>query len=747
MNLLFSLPSYIMEALSLTREEQIIYCSPYDISPDGAFARDAYLTVTDKRLILSDGAEIRYQAALQNIAALKCEAQVGNGVLIVREVAGEYSEDTIIARFSMKHLTRVSYIVKGALLLCEGSARKVISKEPEKTCPVCGRALPGTKECPKCKGRTVVFSRVADLCSPYKKRLLIIGLLMVLVSLLNMLLPEIQKRFVDQALLPRTGTVYDILVFAAASLTVALAIIGLNVLKMWLCSCLGTKVSMDLRARLYQKVQLLSLSYIQDRKPGDLMNRVVGDTKRIRNFMQEAFGEMFSCIVTMAGVIILMLRMNFRMTLISVLFLPIVILLTIGFRKTVKRRFHSQWVKQDKANSGLQDVISGMRVVKSFGKEEAEAIKFERLNQDFCSIQKRNEVFWAVFYPLLTFIMGTGVYFVTYLGGAQVLYGAMTRGELIQFVAYAGILYGPLGWMTHLPRMITNMLTSLERIYDILGEQPAIADDEWAEEIEIQGDVEFRQVSFGYKPYEPVLSNINLKVKKGEMIGLVGASGTGKSTLINLLMRLYEVNDGVILIDGHDINRLKAEHYHSQLGVVLQENFLFSGTILENLRFAKPDAGYEEIIRAAKMANAHDFICKTPSGYHTRVGEHGHNLSGGERQRLAIARAILNNPRLLILDEATSSLDTESEYLIQKALERLTAGRTTFAIAHRLSTLRNADRLVVIDGHNIAEVGTHNELIEKKGIYYKLVTAQLEMQSVTSQEDLNVNPVYIAAGN
>ena len=212
------------------------------------------------------------------------------------------------------------------------------------------------------------------------------------------------------------------------------------------------------------------------------------------------------------------------------------------------------------------------------------------------------------------------------------------------------------------------------------------------------------------------------------MIGIVGASGTGKSTLINLIMRLYEVDDGALRIDGQDIKDIRCETFHSQIGVVLQETFLFSGTVLENIRFSKPEASYEEVIRAAKLANAHDFISRTPDGYNTYVGEKGHNLSGGERQRIAIARAILNDPKLLILDEATSSLDTESEFIIQKALEKLTEGRTTFAIAHRLSTLQNSDRLIVIDGHGIAEIGSHNELLEKKGIYYKLVMAQLEMQ-------------------
>ena len=245
-------------------------------------------------------------------------------------------------------------------------------------------------------------------------------------------------------------------------------------------------------------------------------------------------------------------------------------------------------------------------------------------------------------------------------------------------------------------------------------------------EFEIKGEITFDHATFGYKSYQPVLEDINAVIKPGEMIGIVGASGTGKSTLINLLMRLYETDDGRILVDGTDMKDISRRSYHSQLGVVLQETFLFSGTIIDNIKFSKPDATIEEIIRAAKLANAHDFITKLPDGYNTYVGEKGYTLSGGERQRIAIARAILPNPNILILDEATASLDTENEFMIQKALERLTKGKTTFAIAHRLSTLKNADRIMVIDGHHIAEIGTHAELLERKGIYYNLYNAQIQ---------------------
>ncbi len=734
--------------LPLEPGERISYCVPVDLPLDMEDGRPSVtplyrwvteknrllLMVTNKQLFIVDSREdyngskwLVRKERLADYKEIKCESQVNCGILVGTKHSGE---KVLIARFSMKEIVRVSYVAQGANLYCRGTEELVTSDEREKYCERCGRALPGTNTCPYCGGGMVTLKKFWNLCGGYQYKLLAISLLMVVSSLISLGMPAIQQSFIDESLMNRSGTIADVLVFVGLMLAATGLLIGINTLKYWLCVSMGALISMDLRRRLYLKIQTLSLSFINERKPGELMNRVASDTTQIRQFMEEVFGSMVSTLVTMIGALLFMLLINWRLTLLTTCLILVVIVVTRIFWHRIHRIFHKQWLKEDKLRSGLQDVISGMRVVKSFGREQAETEKFDQLTREYALIQKKNEGFWAVFYPILTFIMGMGSYLAIYFGGRDVLLGTMSVGTLIQFVTYTGYLYGPLGWMTHLPRSVMQMITSLNRIYDVLDEQPKIVNAKKAVKLEIRGDVDFTDVSFGYHSYDPVLEHIDLHVKQGEMIGFVGASGTGKSTMINLIMRLYDVNRGTLCIDGVNIKDIDQECLHSQIGVVLQETFLFSGSILNNLRYAKPDATMTEIIQAAKSANAHDFICKMPDGYNTYVGEHGYNLSGGERQRIAIARAILNNPRLLILDEATSALDTESEFLIQQALDRLTAGRTTFAIAHRLSTLRNADRLVVIDGHNIAEVGTHNELLEKQGIYYKLVQAQLQMAKV-----------------
>ncbi len=744
MKLVYTLNEPQKKALALGEGETVWYCVPVDLAFDNkkkgaevAYADSTWIIVTDLRLAVLEGDAKTAEYKLADCEKIKCEHQVYSGILTV---FGRDGSTSCAARFSMRHIIRVAYVARGAQTIIDACGRgrklseadRVTSREYEKYCEKCGRALPGTSQCPYCDGKADMLKKFMALCGEFVGRLLLISVLLLFIAASSLLTPMVQRWFIDEALTDGSGTFTQLCWFIGISFALLVGSLSLFIWRYWLCARLGASISMSLRRKLYHKIQGLSLSFINNRRPGELMNRVSRDTRQIREFMEGVFGDMLSTLVTMVVSLVMMFIISWKMTLLSLVFVIVVMLVTRAFWHHIRTIFHRQWLKFDDLSSSLQDIISGMRIVKSFGQEERESARFTEKTKDFAAVQKKNETFWATFFPILTFLLGVGTYIAIYFGGIHVLEGEMTVGQLVQFVTYSGYLFGPLSWMTHLPRQVMQMMTSLNRIYDVLDEEPLLADKEDSKAFPIKGAFCFENVSFGYQTYEPVLENISFSVEPGEMIGLVGASGTGKSTLINLIMRLYDVDQGKILLDGCDLRDIQMESLHSQIGVVLQETFLFSGSILANIRFAKQDATLEEVIRAARAANAHDFICKTPDGYNTYVGEHGYNLSGGERQRIAIARAILNDPRILILDEATSALDTESEFLIQQALDRLIKGRTTFAIAHRLSTLRGASRLVVIDKHGVAEIGTHNELLEKKGIYYGLVNAQLKMSETAA---------------
>jgi ATP-binding cassette subfamily B protein len=739
---------------------------PADVDREGSYA-EGLVVVTPERIVsvaLLDGrAEIGADIPLAEVGAVRAESLVGGGRLAVSH-DGCSGPPEIVARYSNTHGRAFGSLAKALAKHLE-ARKKAESGEGEegpgpfslydvedaapKTCPSCGRVLDeNTQVCPACVRRGRVMLRLLGFSGRYWREITVLCLLMILNASLGLVGPYAPKILLDDVFASEVldgerpasflglveGGPASILLLLVGVLAAAMLLeVAISVARGRIAVDLGARIAMELRARVFHHLQTLSLGYFDKQKTGTLMSRTDHDTRMLQHFLVDGIQFTIINFLQIAGIGVILFFMDWRLAAWTLLPAPLVIILSAFFWRLVIGMFRRLWERVARLSAFLNDSISGVRVVKAFGQEEREKRRFDERNYAVYDGLVTAEKTFATFHPPLLFIMTSGSLIVWFAGGLGVIGREIQLGTLMSFVFYLGRFYGPLRIISRINDWLTRSMTAAERVFEILDVHPDVTEAPDAEAApRLDGRVELDDVTFGYDKLKPVLKNVSFAVEPGEMIGLVGHSGAGKSTAINLICRLYDVDEGAIRFDGTNVRKLKIDDIRGQIGVVLQETYLFSGSVAENIAYARPGASREEILEASAAANAHDFVMKRPDGYDSDVGERGGRLSVGEKQRIAIARAILHNPRILILDEATSSVDTETERQIQAALERLVRDRTTFAIAHRLSTLRNAHRLVVLENGEVKEIGTHEELIERRGIYWKLVDAQTELSRIVA---------------
>ena len=597
-------------------------------------------------------------------------------------------------------------------------------------CPKCHSRYPDSnrKICPKCMDKGKLVRRMWIFIRKYIKEMLLVLFALILVSAIGVIAPYFSSRFFYDKILDENSSFYGQILFMIGIIVVLnLCSIGINIISNVITAKIAGKLVYDMKRTIFDSIKRLSLSFFTGRQTGGLMTQIDHDASSIYWFFVDGLPYFLINIVQVIVVFIVMLTINPMLAVLCMSVVPIFLFMISRLYRHSGHLHMKNYSCQRAMNSVLADVLSGMRVVKAFAREKEESSRFGKHAERSTQMYKQITVYNNTAYPVATQIMSLSSTIVWLVGGWLVMNGNMTYGTLVLFLSYVGMINSPLFMFVDMTHFFSHCMNGVQRLFEIYDAEPEVTEKENAiKKDSLDGHVQFSNVVFSYDKSRRIIDDVSFDIEPGKMIGIVGHSGAGKSTLANLLIRLYDVSEGQITIDGVNVKDYSFDTLRKNIAIVSQETYLFIGSILENIRYAKPDATKEEIIQAAKIAGAHDFIVKLPDGYNTQIGLGYKDLSGGERQRISIARAVLLNPRILILDEATAAMDTETERKIQTALEKLIVGKTTIVIAHRLSTLRDADKLIVIENGKMPEFGTHGELIRQKGIYYKLYMLQLE---------------------
>jgi ATP-binding cassette, subfamily B, bacterial len=697
-----------------------------DLAPDGSFG-EQWLLIDDKRLhiIARVNGETweRFKFLLQDITDAQIEPCVGNALIRIT-VNGK--QQTLL-HFSNELTERFAIVAHYLRQRAEGDPSippPDMTSEGQR-CLSCNRRLldPSLKVCPHCIKRGQVMRRLLLLARPYWKQTGIHFLLMFILVFVDLLPPYLTRILIDNVLTTQAHTEW-LAWLVGALLLVQIVRVTLTINDALLTNRISTSFATSIRDTMFAHLKVLSQEFFDRNETGRLMTRINQDTEELQGLINQMAGFILNAVLVV-GIGVVLFSMAPFLGLFVLIPAPFVLVATLFYHRRMHPHFRRYWISRWRLNSMLNTFLSGIQVVKAFGQDDQEEKRYRELNNNNLVARLRVDQAWAGFFPLVSFAFGAGGLLIWYAGGRAVLADYITLGTLMAFLAYLGMFYGPLSNMASISQALNRFTTISQRTFEFLDEEPKVKQKTSSKPLKpVLGGIEFNDVTFGYNPFFPVLKGLSFSIEPGELIGVVGPSGAGKTTLVNLICRFYDASSGMVRIDGEDVRDIAKEELRRNIGIVLQTPFLFSGTIAENIAYAKPETTRQEIIRAAKAANAHDFVTNLPEGYDTIVGEGGTGLSGGERQRISIARAILLDPKILILDEATSSVDTETERQIQKALNTLVQGRTTIAIAHRLSTLYNANRIIALEHGRVAEIGSPQRLMEQKGLFYNLVQIQ-----------------------